>query len=35
MIEQLAKIEARYEDGVLEVKVPKAEEAKPRAIDIS
>jgi HSP20 family protein len=28
-------IEATYRDGVLEVRVPKAEEAKPRQIEIS
>jgi len=28
------KIEAKFEDGVLEVRVPKAEEAKPHSIDI-
>jgi HSP20 family protein len=28
-------IEATYKDGVLEVRVPKAEEAKPRQIEVS
>lgn len=28
------KIEARFEDGVLEVAIPKKEEAKPRRIDV-
>jgi HSP20 family protein len=28
-------IEASYKDGVLEVRVPKAEETKPRQIEIS
>ena len=28
------KVEARYEDGVLSLTIPKAEEAKPRSVDI-
>jgi HSP20 family protein len=28
-------IEATYQDGVLEIRVPKAEEAKPRQIEVS
>lgn len=30
----LSKIEAKYNDGVLEIRIPKAEEAKPKAIEI-
>ncbi|HXF97065.1 MAG TPA: Hsp20/alpha crystallin family protein [Gaiellaceae bacterium] len=30
-----SKIQARYENGVLEIRVPKPEEAKPRTIPIS
>ena len=28
------KVDASYKDGVLTVKVPKAEDAKPKAIEI-
>ena len=31
---QADKVKATYHDGVLEVKVPKAEEVKPKAIKI-
>ena len=31
---QADKVEASYQDGVLEVSVPKAEEVKPKAIEI-
>ena len=30
-----AQIEAQFEDGVLNIRVPKAEEVKPRRIEIS
>ena len=30
----LDKIEAEYEQGVLNIKIPKAEEAKPKQIDV-
>lgn len=30
-----SKIEAKFRNGVLELRIPKAEEAKPRRIDIS
>jgi len=29
------KVEARYADGVLQLTLPKAEEAKPRQISVS
>jgi HSP20 family protein len=32
---KLDAIEAAYKDGVLEIRVPKAEEAKPRQIEVS
>jgi HSP20 family protein len=32
---KLDAIEAAYKDGVLEIRVPKAEEAKPRQIEVT
>jgi HSP20 family protein len=30
----LDKIEAEYEQGILNIKIPKAEEAKPKQIEV-